>query len=247
MINCALKIKFPFIQTKSELVLILFICFLSRFAVLFQHFFVASFHLNQPLHEAKKNKRYICIACRGTYVFVFSPINEIFLKTKQKNDEKQNAYFCSIFFICKNYLVLWMASLESIIMCFSFSIENSKPRSKITNKWMEIFRPNYSNLISYISLVVILLWGLDYCQSRLKTSLVTCVFRQLQVFLCCGWYVLVSPSLWKTTCGEYLINSKREAFIKKGLENRKNLNRKNLNWIRFCISDEIPSLEQCWI
>lgn len=58
----------------------------------------------------------------------------VFLITKQKNDEKQNAYFCSIFFICKNYLLLWMASLESIIMCFSFSIENSKPRSKITNK-----------------------------------------------------------------------------------------------------------------
>lgn len=32
---------------------------------------------------------------------------------------------------------------------------------------------------------------------------------------------LVSPSLWKTICGEYLVNSKREAFIKKGLENRK--------------------------
>lgn len=188
----------------------------------FNTFFLASFHLNQPLHEAKKNKRYICIACRGTYVFVFSPINEIFLKTKQKNDEKQNAYFCSIFFICKNYLVLWMASLESIIMCFSFSIENSKPRSKITNKWMEIFRPNYSNLISYISLVVILLWGLDYCQSRLKTFLVTYVFfGNFNFFFVLGdmfWYHQV---FGKLPVESILLILKREAFIKKGLENRK--------------------------
>ena len=84
--------------------------------MLFQHFFVASFHLNQPLHEAKKNKRYICIACRGTYVFVFSPINEIFLKTKQKNDEKQNAYFCSIFF----YLQKLPSTLDGVIGVYNY-------------------------------------------------------------------------------------------------------------------------------
>ena len=49
----------------------------------FSTLFLASFHLNQPLHEAKKNKRYICIS-RGTYVFVFSPINEIFLLEQNK-------------------------------------------------------------------------------------------------------------------------------------------------------------------
>ena len=127
------------------------------------------------------------------------------------------------FFICKNYLVLWMAALESIIMCFSFSIENSKTQSKISNKWMGIFRPNYSNLISYISLVVILLWGLDYCQSRLKTFLVTYVFfDNFNFFFVVGdMFWPITNSLENCICEEYLINSKREAFIKKGLENRK--------------------------
>ena len=116
-----------------------------------------------------------------------------------------------------------MAALESIIMCFSFSIENSKTQSKISNKWMGIFRPNYSNLISYISLVVILLWGLDYCQSRLKIFLVTYVFfDNFNFFFVVGdMFWPITNSLENCICGEYLINSKREAFIKKGLENRK--------------------------
>lgn len=80
MINCALKIKFPFIQnkkrTRAHFVYLFLVPVRGAFSTLF---FLASFHLNQPLHEAKKNKRYICIS-RGTYVFVFSLLNN---KTKK--------------------------------------------------------------------------------------------------------------------------------------------------------------------
>lgn len=78
--------------------------------MLFQHFLLASFHLNQPLHEAKKNKRYICIS-RG-HMFLCS----VFLKTKQKNDEKQNAYFCSIFF----YLQKLPSTLDGVIGVYNY-------------------------------------------------------------------------------------------------------------------------------
>lgn len=129
MINCALKIKFPFTQnkkrTRAHFVYLFLVPVRGAFSTLF---FWLLFTLTNLYMKPRKTSD--IFAFPGGHMFLCS----VFLITKQKNDEKQNAYFCSIFFICKNYLVLWMASLESIIMCFSFSIENSKPRSKITNK-----------------------------------------------------------------------------------------------------------------